>query len=167
VKTVTDTIAKTQKIGVKMSANPRSALLRKLVQSISTNLKMRSQQTLEQKDADTKHFVIRTFAVSLAGIIWLFGYSVVFTEQPLFNESPVDKAIFGILTLVAGQLLQILANYITKAPVIPPPPPLPCPPVAPPLNLNPATVNLTQPATVTVKPAPAPIKPRRIDDDED
>jgi hypothetical protein len=131
---------------------------------------MRSQQTLEQKDADTKHFVIKTFAVSLAGIIWLFGYSVVFTEQPLFNESPVDKAIFGILTLVAGQLLQILANYITRSSLTPPP--LPCPPApTPSVNLNPPTVNLT-PAPVPAAPTPpaptaAPTKPRRIADDED
>ena len=147
-----------------MSVNPRSALLRKLVQSISTSLKMRSQQTLEQKDADTKHFVIRTFAVSLAGIIWLFGYSVVFTEQPLFNESPVDKAIFGILTLVAGQLLQILANYITKAPVVTSPPPIPCPPVLP-APVQAVTV-APKPPVVVPTPPTAPSKPPRLDDED-
>jgi len=147
-----------------MSVNPRFALLRKLVQSISTSLKMRSQQTLEQKDADTKHFVIRTFAVSLAGIIWLFGYSVVFTEQPLFNESPVDKAIFGILTLVAGQLLQILANYITKSPVVTPPPPIPCPPVLP-APVQAVTV-APKPPVVVPTPPTAPSKPPRLDDED-
>lgn len=164
MKTATATIAKTQKIGVKMSVNPRSALLRKLVQTISTSLKMRSQQTLEQKDADTKHFVIRTFAVSLAGIIWLFGYSVVFTEQPLFNESPVDKAIFGILTLVAGQLLQILANYITKAPVVTPPTPIPCPPALP-APAQAVTVAPKPPVVVPTPPA-VPSKPPRLDDED-
>jgi len=44
----------------------------------------------------------------------LFGYSIVFTEQPLFNEAPADKQIFTVLTLIGGQLLTILANYINK-----------------------------------------------------
>lgn len=103
------------------TVNHLFAPLRKLVQSILVDPPM-SNPTIEQQDAATKHFVIRTFAVSLAGIILLFAYSIIYVEQPLFNESPVDKAIFGILTLVAGQLLQILANYISKGgmPLTPP-----------------------------------------------
>jgi hypothetical protein len=133
--------------------------LRKLVQNISTNLQMQNQ-TPEQMDASTKRFVIKTFAISLAGIVWLFGYSVVYTEQPLFNESPVDKAIFGILTLVAGQLLQILANYISRStvPIAPPitPPAAPCPPV-----IKPTTPTAPLPVS-----APVASKPPRLDDDD-
>jgi len=114
------------------TVNRLYALLRKLALSISANPPM-SNQTIEQRDAATKHFVIRTFSVCLAGIIMLFAYSIIYVEQPLFNESPVDKAIFGILTLVAGQILQILANYISRSAPISPPisPPMatPCPPI--------------------------------------
>ena len=114
------------------TVNRLYALLRKLALSISANPPM-SNQTIEQRDAATKHFVIRTFSVCLAGIIVLFAYSIIYVEQPLFNESPVDKAIFGILTLVAGQILQILANYISRSAPISPPisPPVatPCPPI--------------------------------------
>lgn len=111
------------------TVNHLFAPLRKLVQSILVDPPM-SNPTIEQQDAATKHFVIRTFAVSLAGIILLFAYSIIYVEQPLFNESPVDKAIFGILTLVAGQLLQILANYISKGgmPLSTPVVSNPCPP---------------------------------------
>ena len=114
------------------TVNRLYALLRKLALSILANPPM-SNQTIEQRDAATKHFVIRTFSVCLAGIIVLFAYSIIYVEQPLFNESPVDKAIFGILTLVAGQILQILANYISRSVPISPPisPPMatPCPPI--------------------------------------
>ena len=114
------------------TVNRLYALLRKLALSISANPPM-SNQTIEQRDAATKHFVIRTFSVCLAGIIVLFAYSIIYVEQPLFNESPVDKAIFGILTLVAGQILQILANYISRSAPISPPisPPMatPCFPI--------------------------------------
>ena len=114
------------------TVNRLYALLRKLALNISANPPM-SNQTIEQRDAATKHFVIRTFSVCLAGIIVLFAYSIIYVEQPLFNESPVDKAIFGILTLVAGQILQILANYISRSAPISPPisPPMatPCPPI--------------------------------------
>jgi len=96
------------------TVNHLFAPLRRLVLNILVDQPM-SNPTIEQQDAATKHFVIRIFALSLAGIIVLFAYSIIYVEQPLFNESPVDKAIFGILTLVAGQLLQILANYITKS----------------------------------------------------
>lgn len=110
------------------TVNRLYALLRKLALSISANPPM-SNQTIEQRDAATKHFVIRTFSVCLAGIIVLFAYSIIYVEQPLFNESPVDKAIFGILTLVAGQILQILANYISRSAPISPPMATPCPPI--------------------------------------
>lgn len=111
------------------TVNHLFALLRKLVQNTLVDPPM-SNPTIEQQDAATKHFVIRVFALSLAGIIVLFAYSIIYVEQPLFNESPVDKAIFGILTLVAGQLLQILANYISRgsAPLSTPITSNPCPP---------------------------------------
>jgi hypothetical protein len=72
-------------------------------------------QSPEEKDADTKRFVIKSFSIALVFIVVLFGYSIVFTEQPLFNEAPADKQIFGVLTLIGGQLLTILANYISKS----------------------------------------------------
>jgi len=113
------------------NASPLYALLHKLVLSISTNLKMSSQQTPEQKDADTRRFVIRAFSVALVVILGLFGYSIVYTEQPLFNEAPADKAIFAILTLVIGQILTILANYISgsRTPMPPSPSFNPCQPI--------------------------------------
>ena len=104
------------------TVNRLFALLRKLAQTTLINPPM---STIEQQDAATKHFVIRVFALSLAGIIVLFSYSIIYVEQPLFNESPVDKAIFGILTLVAGQLLQILANYISRSSTTLTPPTIP------------------------------------------
>lgn len=101
-----------------MTVNRLYVLLRRLAQNTSANP---PNLTIEQQDAATKHFVIRTFSVCLAGIIVLFAYSIIYVEQPLFNESPVDKAIFGILTLVAGQILQILANYISRTTLTTPP----------------------------------------------
>ena len=95
-----------------MTANHLIALLRKLVPSISTSPRM--EKTTEQLDAETKRFVIRAFSLALVFIVILFGYSIVFTEQPLFNEAPADKQIFTVLTLIGGQLLTILANYISK-----------------------------------------------------
>ena len=101
-------------------ANHLTALLRKLVPNTSTSQQM--QKTTEQLDAETKRFVIRAFSLALVFIVILFGYSIVFTEQPLFNEAPADKQIFTVLTLIGGQLLTILANYISKTstPLTPP-----------------------------------------------
>ena len=93
-------------------ANHLTALLRKLVPNTLTSQQM--QKTTEQLDAETKRFVIRAFSLALVFIVILFGYSIVFTEQPLFNEAPADKQIFTVLTLIGGQLLTILANYISK-----------------------------------------------------
>lgn len=94
------------------TVNRLTALLRKLVPSILTSPRM--QKTTEQLDAETKRFVIRAFSIALVFIVILFGYSIVYTEQPLFTEAPADKQIFTVLTLVGGQLLTILANYISK-----------------------------------------------------
>jgi len=115
-----------------MTANHLIALLRKLVPSISTSPRM--EKTTEQLDAETKRFVIRAFSLALVFIVILFGYSIVFTEQPLFNEAPADKQIFTVLTLIGGQLLTILANYISKgsAPLTTPTiSTTPCTPTAP------------------------------------
>jgi len=114
-------------------ANHLTALLRKLVPNTSTSQQM--QKTTEQLDAETKRFVIRAFSLALVFIVVLFGYSIVFTEQPLFNEAPADKQIFTVLTLIGGQLLTILANYISKTstPLTPlsSPTTTPCTPTAP------------------------------------
>jgi len=102
------------------TVNHLTALLRKLVPNTLTSQQM--QKTTEQLDAETKRFVIRAFSLALVFIVILFGYSIVFTEQPLFNEAPADKQIFTVLTLIGGQLLTILANYISKTstPLTPP-----------------------------------------------
>lgn len=114
-------------------ANHLTALLRKLAPSTSASQQM--QKTTEQLDAETKRFVIRAFSLALVFIVVLFGYSIVFTEQPLFNEAPADKQIFTVLTLIGGQLLTILANYISKTstPLTPlsSPTTTPCTPIAP------------------------------------
>jgi len=128
------------------TVNRLFAPLRKLVLNILVDQPMASP-TIEQQDAATKHFVIRIFALSLAGIIVLFAYSIIYVEQPLFNESPVDKAIFGILTLVAGQLLQILANYITKSSI---------PLTPPPTVITPPGTSAPTPSTPTIAPKPSP-----------
>lgn len=93
-----------------MIVNRLFAWLHKLVPSTSNQM-----QSPEEKDANTKRFVIKSFSIALVFIVVLFGYSIVFTEQPLFNEAPADKQIFGVLTLIGGQLLTILANYISKS----------------------------------------------------
>jgi len=103
-----------------MTANrPYVSLLKRVLNTL-TNQQM--QKTTEQLDAETKRFVIRAFSLALVFIVILFGYSIVFTEQPLFNEAPADKQIFTVLTLIGGQLLTILANYISKTstPLTPP-----------------------------------------------
>jgi len=112
-----------------MTANRPSASPRKIAPSILQNLLMGKPKTTEQLNSETNRFVIRMFSIALVFIVILFGYSIVFTEQPLFNEAPADKQIFAVLTLVAGQLLQILANYISKGNTTPPPSFNHCPPI--------------------------------------
>jgi len=112
-----------------MIANRLFAWLRKLAPNT-----LDPMQSPEEKDADTKRFVIKSFSIALVFIVVLFGYSIVFTEQPLFNEAPADKQIFGVLTLIGGQLLTILANYISKSTSATPtvtPSVIPCPPTLP------------------------------------
>ena len=85
------------------------------VLSIFQSLLTRKPKTIEQLDAETRRFVVRGMTLGLIGVLLLFAYSVVYTEQPLFNEAPTDKAIFAVLTLLAGQALQILANYLSRS----------------------------------------------------
>ena len=127
----TATIAKTLNIGVMMTANRPSASPRKPAPNILQNLLMAKPKTTEQLNAETNRFVIRMFSIALVFIVILFGYSIVFTEQPLFNEAPADKQIFTVLTLIGGQLLTILANYISKSGSTTPPSSFNhCPPMA-------------------------------------
>jgi len=95
------------------NANRLCVSPRKPVLNTSISRQM-SNQTPELKNADTARFVVRSFCVALVFLIMLFGYSIVFTEQPLFNEAPADKQIFGVLILVVGQILTILANYLSR-----------------------------------------------------
>ena len=98
---------------MKKDATPLSVSPLRLV--LNTFLS-RKPKTTEQLHAETQRFVIRGMTLGLVGVLLLFAYSVVYTEQPLFNEAPTDKAIFAVLTLLAGQALQILANFLSKTP---------------------------------------------------
>ena len=137
------------------------------------------QPTAEQRESFTKQFVVMTLSLAVAGVFLLFSYSVVFTQQPLFNESPVDKAIFAVLTLLVGQSLQILANYITKgsAPNLNPTPQFnPCPPVygmqptsfsSMTQNLDNSTSGFSIDPTRAWYPPPPPTTPPTLEHDEE
>ena len=145
------------------TANPQSVSPRKLVLNTLINRLMAKPKTTEQLNAETNRFVIRMFSIALVFIVILFGYSIVFTEQPLFNEAPADKQIFTVLTLVGGQLLTILANYISKSGNTTPSSSFNhCPPVASTLRqeekLITAVENAVKPITPAT-PAPASAKP--------
>jgi len=98
------------------SANPQSVSQPKRAQNTFLSLLMSKPKTTEQLHAETQRFVVRGMTLGLIGVLLLFAYSVVYTEQPLFNEAPTDKAIFAVLTLLAGQATQILANFLSKTP---------------------------------------------------
>jgi hypothetical protein len=121
----TDIFVKILRIGPMKNANLPSVSQRKPV--LNTFLGLLSKpKTTEQVHAETQRFVVKGLTIGLIGVLLLFAYSVVFTEQPLFNEAPTDKAIFAVLTLLAGQSLQILANFLSKSP---PPMATKCPPL--------------------------------------
>lgn len=105
-----------------------------------------SNPTPELRNADTARFVVKSFCVALVFLIMLFGYSIVFTEQPLFNEAPADKQIFGVLILVVGQILTILANYLsrTTGSASTPMPPMPMNPCQPQLGYQPLSPMMNQ-----------------------
>ena len=138
-----------------MTANRPSALPRKTAQNIFQNLLMGKPKTTEQLNSETNRFVIRMFSIALVFIVILFGYSIVFTEQPLFNEAPADKQIFAVLTLVAGQLLQILANYISKGNTTTPPSSFNhCPPMATTIKQEEKLITALESKPATPKPSP-------------
>jgi len=139
-----------------MTANRPSASPRKLVPNIFQSLLMGKPKTTEQLNSETNRFVIRMFSIALVFIVILFGYSIVFTEQPLFNEAPADKQIFAVLTLVAGQLLQILANYISKGGTTTPPSSFNhCPPLASTIKQEEKLITALE-AKPAVPPTPKP-----------
>jgi len=107
---------KTLRTGTMKSANPQSVSQPKRAQNTFLSLLMSKPKTTEQLHAETQRFVVRGMTLGLIGVLLLFAYSVVYTEQPLFNEAPTDKAIFAVLTLLAGQATQILANFLSKTP---------------------------------------------------
>ena len=107
--------AKILRIGTMKNVNPPSVSQHRPVLSIFQSLLTRKPKTIEQLDAETRRFVVRGMTLGLIGVLLLFAYSVVYTEQPLFNEAPTDKAIFAVLTLLGGQALQILANYLSRS----------------------------------------------------
>ena len=107
--------SKILRTGTMKNVNPPSVSQHRPVLSIFQSLLTRKPKTIEQLDAETRRFVVRGMTLGLIGVLLLFAYSVVYTEQPLFNEAPTDKAIFAVLTLLAGQALQILANYLSRS----------------------------------------------------
>jgi len=144
------------------TANRPSASPRKPAQSILQNLLMAKPKTTEQLNAETNRFVIRMFSIALVFIVILFGYSIVFTEQPLFNEAPADKQIFTVLTLIGGQLLTILANYISKGGSTTPPSSFNhCPPMATTIKQEEKLITALEakPTTAVVPATPAAPKP--------
>ena len=122
VKITTDTIAKTLTTGSKRIANLLSVLRLKIVQNFSTRTKM--TKSPEQLEAETKAFILKTFCFVLVMVATLFSYSIVFVEQPLFNEAPADKAIIAILSMVMAQIFTVVSLVLTGKSSVPPPPPM-------------------------------------------
>jgi hypothetical protein len=165
--TITVINAKTLKIGVTMSANRQSATQTNLALNILKKMAYKNT-TPEQQVASDRSFVIRCLAVGILFIVIIFGYSVVKEAQPLFSESPTDKAIIAVLSLVLGQAIQIIANYLTSSkPTLPPslcPPALPAPTmpsIAPVTPISPVAVVAPKPP---ITPAPVQ-KSFKLDDD--
>jgi len=78
----------------------------------------------EQLEAETKAFILKTFCFVLVMVATLFAYSIVFVEQPLFNEAPADKAIIAILSMVMAQIFTVVSLVLTGKSSVPPPPPM-------------------------------------------
>jgi len=79
----------------------------------------------EQLEAETKAFILKTFCFVLVMVATLFAYSIVFVEQPLFNEAPADKAIIAILSMVMAQIFTVVSLVLTGKSSVPPQPPMP------------------------------------------
>ena len=122
VKITTDIIAKTLTTGSKRIASLLSALRLKIVQNFSTRTTM--TKSPEQLEAETKAFILKTFCFVLVMVATLFAYSIVFVEQPLFNEAPADKAIIAILSMVMAQIFTVVSLVLTGKSSVPPPPPM-------------------------------------------
>ena len=122
VKTTIDTIAKTLTTGSKRIASLLSVLRLKIVQNFSTRTEM--TKSPEQLEAETKAFILKTFCFVLVMVATLFSYSIVFVEQPLFNEAPADKAIIAILSMVMAQIFTVVSLVLTGKSSVPPPPPV-------------------------------------------
>jgi hypothetical protein len=111
VKITTATIAKTLTTGIKKTASLLSALRRRIVQNSLISPKM--TKSPEQLEAETKAFILKTFCFVLVMVATLFAYSIVFVEQPLFNEAPADKAIIAILSMVMAQIFTVVSLVLT------------------------------------------------------
>ena len=145
---ITDTHAKTLRIGVTMSANRQPVTQTNLALNILKKM-VSKDITQEQQITSDRSFVIRCLAVGILFIVIIFGYSVVKEAQPLFSESPTDKAIIAVLSLILGQAIQIIANYLNSSkPLLPT---TPCPPSLPVSTLN--------TPTTTINTIPKPITP--------
>ena len=123
--------AKTLRIGKSMNVNHLFAQLRRLVQNSLISHKMKPLKSPEQLDAETKSFILKTFCIILALVSALFSYSIIFIQQPLFNEAPADKQILSILGVVMTQIFTILSVILTGKSSTPPPPQMynPCQPM--------------------------------------
>ena len=122
VKITTDIIVKTLTTGSRKTASLLFALPHKIALNFSTRTKM--TKSPEQLEAETKAFILKTFCFVLVMVATLFAYSIVFVEQPLFNEAPADKAIIAILSMVMAQIFTVVSLVLTGKSSVPPPPPM-------------------------------------------
>ena len=84
----------------------------------------------ELLEAETKAFILKAFCVILVLVSALFTYSIIFIEQPLFNEAPADKQIFSVLGIIMTQIFTVLSLVLTGKSSTPTPPMYnPCPPM--------------------------------------
>jgi len=164
-----------------MNVNHLFAQLRRLVQNSLISHKMKPLKSPEQLDAETKSFILKTFCIILALVSALFSYSIIFIQQPLFNEAPADKQILSILGVVMTQIFTILSVILTGKSSTPPPPQMynPCQPMGMQPNLgmpiySPMSQNFDNPTsgfsidpTKAWTPPPPPTTPPTLESDEE
>lgn len=148
-----------------MSVNRQSVTQTNLALNILKKMAYKNT-TPEQQITSDRSFVIRCSAIGILFIVIIFGYSVVKEAQPLFSESPTDKAIIAVLSLILGQQIQIIANYLNSSK--PPLTTTPCPPALPVSTVNtPSTIpKPITPVAPVAAVTPTPPKSNRIADDD-
>jgi hypothetical protein len=109
VRTCTDTRAKTQKITTKKNATHRLAKLTELAQNTFCEVEMKNTDM----DSLLRFIIGVTLSLTLAGIVGVVLYSLVFVTQPMNNMAPIDAKFFELITPIAtfitGSLGTLLA----------------------------------------------------------